>query len=39
MARSVDIFYAGATPPLPIGVLPYDEELTDDETAGTGGTA
>lgn len=29
MARSVDTFYAGATPPLPIGVLPA-EDMVDD---------
>ena len=29
MAGSVDMFYAGATPPLPIGVLPDDEVETD----------
>lgn len=32
MARSVDSFYAGATPPLPIGVLPAGE--TDDDVDG-----
>jgi hypothetical protein len=34
MAGSVEAFYAGSTPPLPIGVLP-DEE--DDIPADTGG--
>jgi hypothetical protein len=30
MARSVDDFYAGATPPLPIGVLPAEDAEDDD---------
>lgn len=29
MARSVDAFYGGATPPLPVGVVPA-EDLDDD---------
>lgn len=33
MARSVDSFYRGATPPLPIGVLPDDESEPGTETA------
>lgn len=40
MATSVDAFYADATPPLPIGVLPdaHDESAVD-EMADTGGSA
>lgn len=34
MARSVDEFYGGATPPLPIGVLPAeDDEPSEAATA------
>ncbi|MGH3503982.1 MAG: hypothetical protein ACRDQA_24265 [Nocardioidaceae bacterium] len=36
MADSVEAFYAGATPPLPIGVLPDDE---DDPAADTGASS
>jgi len=36
MASSVDTFYDGATPPLPIGVLPDDE---DEREANVGASA
>lgn len=29
MARSIDEFYGGATPPLPIGVLAADDDTVD----------
>lgn len=29
MARGIDEFYGGATPPLPIGVLPAGDETVD----------
>jgi hypothetical protein len=38
MAASVDNFYAGAIPPLPIGVLPDEtDEPQADDSAGAGG--
>lgn len=40
MANSVDSFYAGATPPLPIGVLPDDaDESATDDAKDAGGPA
>ena len=40
MARSVADYYAGATPPLPIGVLPDEEDRTaDDDSARAGDPA
>ena len=40
MASSVDAFYDGTTPPLPIGVLPDDEDWpATDEAADAGGPA
>lgn len=40
MAGNVETFYAGTTPPLPIGVLPDDEDEPDpDEVAGASGPA
>lgn len=40
LAGSVESFYAGATPPLPIGVLPDDEdEPATDGTVPTDGPA
>lgn len=38
MARTVDEFYGGASPALPIGVLEADDEPLDDD-AGTVGSA
>lgn len=38
MAGSVDTFYDGATPPLPIGVLPDDADEAEAE-ADTGASA
>lgn len=40
MARSVDDFYAGTIPPLPVGVLPDGaEEPVADQAADAGGPA
>lgn len=40
MARSVDAFYAGEAPPLPIGVMTDGEDdSTPEEAADAGGSA
>lgn len=39
MARSVDDFYRGAMPPLPIGVLAADDEERGRPRAGSGARA
>ncbi len=36
MAASVDEFYGGATPPLPIGVFPADDDDTDHPDSSGG---
>lgn len=39
MALSVDTFYRGSPPPLPIGVLADEDERMSDEAAGAGDPA
>lgn len=39
MASSVDTFYAGAPPPLPVGVLPDQDDPVVDKAADAGDPA